>query len=206
MRRRLFNIAAALSLLLCVAACVMWVRSYRVMDRVQWRNAGGWRAVYTASGHVAVDLYLSDRAGRADRFHGPRYDRGDRRGLFNWLLVMGGSRGDELASHEWAGFAWHERRNAGRGTLHAIAYAPFWFAALVTAALPAAWAATWWRSCGRGRRRERAGLCRACGYDLRGTPRPGEALLVHCPECGLAANACAVDRRRSTNDNMAGRR
>jgi len=27
-RRRLFNFAAAVSLVLCVAACVLWVRSY----------------------------------------------------------------------------------------------------------------------------------------------------------------------------------
>ncbi len=34
MKRKLFNLAAALSLLLCVAVCVLWVRSYRVADGI----------------------------------------------------------------------------------------------------------------------------------------------------------------------------
>jgi hypothetical protein len=35
-KRRLFAILSALSLLLFVAVCVMWVRSYWVGDRVSW--------------------------------------------------------------------------------------------------------------------------------------------------------------------------
>jgi hypothetical protein len=32
MKRRLLNLLTALSLLLCVAACVLWVRSYWAFD------------------------------------------------------------------------------------------------------------------------------------------------------------------------------
>src|SRR5688572_11865998 len=35
MRRRLLNLLTALSLLLCVAACVLWVRSYLVRERLE---------------------------------------------------------------------------------------------------------------------------------------------------------------------------
>jgi hypothetical protein len=34
MFRRLFTVLSALSLILCVAVCVLWVRSYRIEDRL----------------------------------------------------------------------------------------------------------------------------------------------------------------------------
>ncbi len=40
MRRQLFNLAAALSLLLFVAVCVLWVRSYWAADLVRLRISG----------------------------------------------------------------------------------------------------------------------------------------------------------------------
>jgi len=43
MKRRLLNLLTAASLLLCVAACVLWVRSYWVQDTFEW-NANN---VYT---------------------------------------------------------------------------------------------------------------------------------------------------------------
>jgi hypothetical protein len=52
---------------------------------------------------------------------------------------------------------------------------PLWLPAILSAALPAAYA---W-SARAGRRRTRAGLCRQCGYDLRATPG-------RCPECGCS--------------------
>jgi hypothetical protein len=39
--RHLFTLCSALSLLLCLAICVLWVRSYRMTEQINWRNAGG---------------------------------------------------------------------------------------------------------------------------------------------------------------------
>ncbi len=64
--------------------------------------------------------------------------------------------------------------------------APHWFFALLFAALPAVRL----RSILRTRRRNRAGLCQHCGYDLRATPQGGR-----CPECGHAAAAAPASRR-----------
>ena len=55
---------------------------------------------------------------------------------------------------------------------------PCWTAALLFAALPAHWALGLRRR--RAARRTKAGLCAACGYDLRATPG-------RCPECGKAS-------------------
>jgi len=40
MRRRLLNLLTALSLLLCVAVCVLWVRSYWIGDRWACHKGG----------------------------------------------------------------------------------------------------------------------------------------------------------------------
>lgn len=53
--RRLFAILAALSLLLCVAVLVLWVRSYSGDDRVRSKdNTGGWR-FFSLKGRVGYD-------------------------------------------------------------------------------------------------------------------------------------------------------
>ena len=62
MLRRLFNFFAILSLLLCVTTCVLWVRSYWVLD-CTWRVEAGLSAavLYSGDGDLAVvteDLYL----------------------------------------------------------------------------------------------------------------------------------------------------
>jgi hypothetical protein len=54
---------------------------------------------------------------------------------------------------------------------------PCWMAAIVFGALPLRWALGLRRR--RAARRAKAGLCTACGYDLRATPG-------RCPECGAA--------------------
>src|SRR3954462_47082 len=38
MRRKLFPIAAAVSAVLCVGVCALWVRSYRVGDFLEWES------------------------------------------------------------------------------------------------------------------------------------------------------------------------
>ena len=59
MKRRLFNLAAAMSLILCVAVCLLWVRSYWVEDGIGYRASerGGpqlHRGISSNSGEVAL--------------------------------------------------------------------------------------------------------------------------------------------------------
>lgn len=181
MERRPHTLAAAISLLLCAATAALWVRSHTTTDMVSWRNKGGARSVRTATGSLEIALLLADwTAEPPQQFHAPQYQRDLPRPPFNWILLMGGSTGDTLADWQHAGFAWHQRRNARLGTLHAIAVVPFWAIAAATAALPLAWTTARLRSRAR---RHPYGLCRNCGYDLTGN------VSGICPECGTPAQA-----------------
>ena len=45
MKRRVFNLAAALSLMLCLATVALWVRSYWVRDDVMYRSVNVWSVI-----------------------------------------------------------------------------------------------------------------------------------------------------------------
>ena len=199
--RILFTLAAAVSAVLCVALCVLWARSYRASDRVIWRGPRGWRAASSAQGRLEVSLLVADWSDHPELFHGPKYQSDAARPPFDYLRLLGGSAGDRDSSREYGGFAWHEKRNTPRGTLHAMGTAPFWGLALVTALLPLGRAVIWRRSVVRRRRGRRLGLCPACGYDLRATPG-------RCPECGkgMVAPAGAAGGAFRSDAALDGRR
>ena len=62
MRRRLLNLLTALSLLLCVGVCVLWVRSYYtadvIMRTVYHKDPLGWSRVQLESNRGALDLHV----------------------------------------------------------------------------------------------------------------------------------------------------
>jgi hypothetical protein len=173
----MFTIISALSLLLCGAACGLWVRSYWLSDRLSWHTNRGWRTAYSAEGYVAVSLYFGDLSGRSPDFYGPRYERGDIGWPGNYLLDLDPDIGDTRITRKWGGFAWYAIRKPGGGIRFAQAVVPCWCIAAATAVLPLAWTTSWWWSRIRVRRRNRLGLCPACGYDLRASKH-------RCPECG----------------------
>ena len=189
MKRRLLNLLTALSLLLCVAAAVLWAR-------------GAWRYDKASVSRYALS---------GDRVRIRTLDATSRPGWVQWTIVRcdvpaadvlhrgvrwsaGSSDVQTLApTPAWVrhGFgAWSESRttdvSAIRGydgpprapyTNHYWYVAtPHWLLVLLAAALPArrAWALS------RSRRRASDGRCPGCGYDLRATPG-------RCPECGTPA-------------------
>ena len=160
MWRRLHNASSGLSLLLCVALAVLWVRSYRVMDGVRYSHPSATSSHCLHTRHGAVH-YL---------YCGPPLTTTPG---WRWL---GGPQPPKFVAMvdrpQWRalGFA-----GGGVKTFWFVSV-PFWSLVIAAAALPAA---TLVRRV-RRRRRLGAGRCAACGYDLTAN------VSGVCPECGAA--------------------
>jgi hypothetical protein len=183
-RRPLSTLCSALSLLLCVTACVLWARSYRLTDQLFWRRPDGVRCVGSASGYVVVQLNRGEPPARPARDGGLQYVRMQPYAAPHYAVAYGPLRpGDQFADRELGGAGWYTVRNAG-AVRSATGVMPFWWITAATAAMPLRWAAVRLRSHLRTRRQNRVGLCPACGYDLRASPD-------RCPECGTPAKVNA---------------
>ena len=190
MKRRALNVAAALAVVLCVGACVLWVRSYIVGERLVWSwasaRAGEFSAfeIYSGGGGVALAYYSAAPTDPAERAtmqlaveREPLYYE-TRTPRYRWL---------RSPPRRWAlGFDYlYDTAAVPRLRPIPRVAAPWWFAAAAAGALPAYRVAAPRVRRLRERRRLRAvGRCAACGYDLRATPD-------RCPECGAVAGATA---------------
>jgi hypothetical protein len=187
MRRKLFNLAAGLSLAVVAATVVLWVRGNWQCDQVNWFSQDHGVCFSSANSVMAV-------------MFGPNYKGPDAIPPFEsgWRYQHYPAKSDDRDPDQdqvrcqiptakyhrlgWLGFAYdpnHLQTFNGQPKMvwyssHRI-YFPSWSLAAIAGILPAMWC---WR-----RRRERVrrkfGRCVNCGYDLRGAPE-------RCPECGEA--------------------
>ena len=189
MKRRLFTVLSALSLLLFVAVVVLWVRSYRLgysgefigflESRHTETSETVWYAgVYSSHGRFGLGLTQFDVApGEPNRHHfkeGKRVVWGDQ---FCWERHP--FTRSPAASRSWTGvdmrLTWRDPTGETISRGVAIPHYPL---VVASAVLPAAV----FRHSLRRYRRRRAGRCVECAYDLRATPD-------RCPECGLVPAA-----------------
>jgi hypothetical protein len=183
-RRRLLNVFTALSLLLCVAALALWVRSFWAFDRFdhQHRDAQGRLAGVNVSSYRGVLVVQTTRLDQTI----PGSERWVYAANFSVRPTSPGqSAYDPSVTRVMAGFGSGGFRYAIRtapppggllvGGTARTWVVPCYALAVVAAILPLArvWRA-WKRS-----REYRPGQCLPCGYDLRATPG-------RCPECGTA--------------------
>jgi hypothetical protein len=186
--RPLFTLTAATSVLLTLALCTLWSRSYDRSDKLTWTRDDGVQTLRSAQGRVVLGLYLASRpnpntlAAAAATARPLRYERVEAASpdveLFS-ILVLCSDASTRLVQWNRAGFAWNQRRSRYDLIVHAVA--PFWSLAL-SASLPAlAWTTLRLRRShlGRSLLRDREGHphCPTCNYDLHATPH-------RCPECG----------------------
>ena len=204
-RRRLLTLCPAVSLLLFLAVCGLWVRSYgsAVCGSV---SAAGGRPAAGAGGRRAVsrthsvDVRVQHGGARVRVADSVRF------ALPPGLVAVCGTpelyAGSEqhLSGYPALNPAWWPRWRVYTSTggfqfavgEHALDYEsrrvwsvtlPLWFLALLLAVAPARHG----RQALRQRLGPRPGCCRHCGYDLRATPD-------RCPECGTPPAAGDVAR------------
>ncbi len=194
--RRLFTLCSAVSLVLCVAAAVLWVRSYWKADLItRWYGPVStlqlvpvFGSVQTASARVEVTHccgWVSVRQcepsfkvfGPDPKIPASRWEHGNPSPVdsararlaqrYSWSQLGPPPQGWTLM-----GLRYVPQQSDGTREL----FVPDWAVVLVTAVLPTFWLVAHVRKS----RRRVTGRCVRCGYDLRASPE-------RCPECGTTA-------------------
>jgi hypothetical protein len=177
MKRRLLNLLTALSLLLCVAVCVLWVRSYFASDELIAAAFGGRFTANTAWGRAVAQYQTIDGEGFGRELRWVRDKPRHSSPSWPYGRSRWGRLGFSFERHALTGVG--ERAGAAR-----VLHFPFWSVAAAASVAPLTGGVAALRR-RHGRLRRVRGHCPICGYDLRATPG-------RCPECGTTAAAAGI--------------
>jgi hypothetical protein len=192
-KRRLLNIATAVSLMLCTVTVVLSVRGFWSADTFAvgkwWRDG---TVMFDRSYHLMTNWHDIGINYTTETAHLTPHEQ-ERLHATPWSFSHGTNEPPSFRQWSggprewpygppgwmtWLGFSTYHFRDITRGDAvngpltcdQTIATVPSWLVVMVFALIPA------WRLWKRIRF-ARPGACRTCGYDLRAT-------LDRCPECG----------------------
>jgi hypothetical protein len=189
LRQWVFNVIAAMSLVLFITTAVFWIRSFwRTDDFIRDRSMGATSqpSPYILIFHSELGSVSLTKENVPPLVVIEEADFGSAL-LSKWMSGGNNHRGlaQKKTGFQFGGITWTTTWIESDG-LHRpnsfdfvqSRYIKFndWLLAVVTAILPTIWTLKWLR-----RERFGPGLCRVCGYDLRATPK-------QCPECGTVPN------------------
>ena len=191
MLRRVFTTLAALSMLLCVATCVLWVRSRTFHESLHAGNKSGSLWMLSSRGEgLRLARVLSWPT--TEKFTFTRYRRGSMPSLIaldgirtvHWerlgVSVHYGTATTRLDMFSPDTLVLTGDRNPFYDTSLPMRYwaatVPHWQIAILFGLLPSLIVAVYVGRKLRTHHREKRRLCPKCGYDLRATPN-------RCPEC-----------------------
>ena len=174
-RRRLFAVASAISLLLCLAVVALWVRGYWSIDRTQWstHDARAYLSVKNEFGSVRI---LGQKEIGKERFYGvspgisfstsPAEGEDDSTPGYANIWI------DDFGLFVWTGSG----ATANNAPLDRsfLVIVPDWLIILPGAVF----LFVGWRIRRNRRCREKMTLCSRCSYNLTGNTSGT------CPECG----------------------
>jgi hypothetical protein len=170
-RRHLSTLLSAMSLLVCVATGVLWLRSYRVQDRLQYTFPSDiWEV-----GAVRGKLFLMRMHAEPALWDimGGFYHYQEPPGTYLDVVSPAIKPAGKFGFGYYQEKEWRQHKSTRFDLANWAVVAPYWLIALVGVPLPMVWI------CRRVRmdRTLLGGRCTVCGYDLRATPD-------RCPECG----------------------
>ncbi len=188
----MLNALAALSLLVCIAACALWLRGYFIGDAIyvnlpQFGDPLADNTVSIRSGRggvaVSVQRWAAWESGTRRPSRNELHPRRVVRATFSPFYPYALNRtifkrfGFELSRVSETPGA----NSVGSGMIDQFNFvAPAGVIAAIAAILPVWWVRRWRRDKARGRAAAR--FCVVCSYDLRATPE-------RCPECGTVPAA-----------------
>jgi hypothetical protein len=197
-----FTFLSAVSLLLCVAVCVLWARNYfgwrvegvnfeprtRAGDTKKFHYAlvvNPFGIAFMQSSHAPLSPHILLEAQPAVVIDPTEYSFAP--SPAKWDVFSRTATSATLATlSEYyrgrgadgiLGVYWLATMEPNSGNAAQEVFLPHWLLALASGALPALWGTRRWRK----RAKTRAGLCAVCGYDLRASPQ-------RCPECGTLSS------------------